>query len=293
MKVGVATDLVVGHPAERAAPTRDSVRLPSGRQITFDRYGETGAAVLLLHGIPGWRGTFSQVGARVGQQCRVYVPDLLGFGESDDAPRDAHAAQHADAIASLAEALGLERFHLVGFDFGGPTAVELAGKIRKEIQSLTLISTNLFPDTPIPAPLRIANVPLLGRAFFRLAFSRLGLMMMWRAAVNDRAAFPLRRYRAALHVNGVRSTRRIFFASMRDLPGLYTNVERLARDLDLPSLVIWGDSDPFFPVQVAQRTADAVGGNLEVLEGCGHFAPEERPDQVAAEILQLISQSKR
>lgn len=264
---------------------------PSGRQITLDRYGETGPAVLLLHGIPGWRGTFSQVGAHIGRRCRVFVPDLLGFGESDDAPRDAHATQHANAIASLAESLGLERFHLVGFDFGGPTAVELAGKTRERVQSLTLIATNLFPDTPIPAPLRIANVPLLGRVFFRVAFSRPGLMMMWRAAVNDRAAFPLHRYQAALRPNGVRSTRRIFFASMRDLPGLYSNVERIARDLQLPSLVIWGDSDPFFPLQVAQRTAAAVGGNLEVLEGCGHFVPEERPEQVAAAILELITPS--
>lgn len=286
------TDDIVEAPSQEAVPrTSDHVRLADGRRITFDRFGEEGPAVLLLHGIPGWRGTFAQVGARVGRRCRAFAPDLLGFGDSDDAPDGAHAAQHADAIASMAEALGLDRFHLVGFDFGGPTAIELAGKTREKVQSLTLLATNLFPDTPIPAPLRIATVPLVGPAFFRVAFSRPGLMAMWLAAVNDRAAFPFHRYRAALRPNGVRSTRRLFFASMRDLPGLYSSVERTARALDVPSLVIWGDSDPFFPLSVARRTAAAVNGQLEILEGCGHFVPEERPEQVATAILDLVERT--
>ena len=285
-------DAAAGPLVERTVTTSRTVHLPSGHRIKLDRFGDDGPAVLLLHGIPGWRGTFSQVAVRVGRRCRAFVPDLLGFGESDDAPLNAHAPQHADSIASMAEALGLERFHLVGFDFGGPTAVELTGKNREKVQSLTLISTNLFPDTTIPAPLRIAQVPLLGQAFYRLAFSKLGLMVMWRAAVEDRTAFPLSRYRAALNPNCVKSTRRLFFASMRDLPGLYSSVERITRDLELPSLVLWGDRDPFFPLPVAQRTAAAVKGKLEILEGCGHFAPEERPEQVAAQILDFIAQNE-
>lgn len=135
-------------------------------------------------------------------------------------------------------------------------------------------------------------MPLVGRAFFRVAFSRLGLMMMWRAAVHDRAAFPFRRCRAALRPNGVRSTRRLFFASMRDLPGLYSRVESTARDLDMPSLVIWGDADPFVPIPVARRTAAAVNGRLEILEGCGHFVPKERPGPVATAILDLVDRSE-
>lgn len=264
------------------------VTLPGERRLTFDRFGTEGPAVVLLHGIPGWRGTFAQVGAKLGRRCRVFAPDLMGFGDSDEAPENAHASEHATSIANMAEALGLEPFHLVGFDFGGPTAVELASQARAKIRSLTLVSTNLFPDTPIPPPLGIARVPILGEAFFRLAFGKLGLMVMWRAAVADRAAFPFRRYRASLGTNTIRSTRRIFLASMRDLPGLYSNVERVARSLDLPSLVLWGDKDPFFPVSVGERTAAVVNGEFKVLQSCGHFAPEEHPEQVAGEILRLI-----
>lgn len=66
----MTTAVATVHSSDGTRPSRDSVRLPDDRRITFDRFGEEGPAVLLLHGIPGWRGTFSQVGARVGRRCR-------------------------------------------------------------------------------------------------------------------------------------------------------------------------------------------------------------------------------
>lgn len=262
----------------------------------LDRYGTGGPAVLLLHGIPGWRGTFSGVGRRLSRHCRVYVPDLLGFGESDDPPAGAHAAEHAAMVVDLVGALGLAGVHLVGFDFGGPTAVLAARGLSERVLSMTLAATNLFPDTPIPGVLRVARVPLLGPLFFRLAFGRWGLGLMWRGAVADRAAFPLARHRASLRFpRGVAWTRKIFLASLRDLPALYAEVEAAARSLALPSLVLWGDQDPFFPVQVGERTAAAMSARFRLLRGCGHFVPEERPDEVAAAVVELVrcSESSR
>lgn len=272
-------------------PTSGRVELADGRRMMVDHYGASGPVVVLLHGIPGWRGTFAEVGVRLGRRCRVLVPDLLGFGDSDDAPKHAHATEHAGFVAGMLKAIGVERFHMVGFDFGGPTAVRLAETAREKVRSLTLMSTNLFPDTPVPVPLRIARVPVLGPAFFRLAFGSLGLSLMWRVAVADRAAFPFRRYREALGGHGVRSTRRIFLASMRDLPGLYADVERASQSLGLPSLVLWGDRDPFFPVEVGRRTAEAVRGDFKIFRGCGHFVPEERSEQVAREVQSLVERT--
>lgn len=255
----------------------------------LDRYGESGPVVVLLHGIPGWRGTFAEVGVRLGAHCQVVVPDLLGFGGSDDPPADAHALEQAIAVIDLIDALGLPRVHMVGFDFGGPTAVLAAGRAPHRVLSMTLLATNLFPDTPIPTPLRLASVPLLGNLFFRLVFGRWGLSMLWLAAVADRVAYPFARHCASIRFpRGVSWTRRIFQASLRDLPGLYGRVEKVARTMKLPSIVLWGDRDPFFPASVGHRTAAAVGAELRLLPGCGHFVPEERSGEVAAAILELV-----
>jgi pimeloyl-ACP methyl ester carboxylesterase len=259
--------------------------------LAHDRYGEVGPMVVLLHGIPGSRKTFAHVGECLGKSCRVVVPDLLGFGDSPDAPAHYHATEHAEVLVEFLGKLGIDDLHLVGFDFGGPTAICIAAKLGRRVRSLTVAATNIFPDTPIPPPLRLAKVPLLGWLFFRLAFGTLGLMAMWLAAVADRAAFPFAKYRMALRGHGTRTTRRIFLSSMRDLPGLYGEVERLAKTLRLPSVVLWGDKDPFFPTAVGERTAKTLGAELLVLSGCGHFAPEERPAETAAAIAELIARS--
>ncbi len=278
-------------PVTPAAPGAGSEtrRLRLGRhQVAVDVWEGDGPAVLCLHGIPGWRGTWRGVGARLAGAHRVIAPDLLGFGESSLPEGPFHAPEEAEMALALLEALRVERAHLVGFDFGGPTALVLAGRAPRRVASLTLIATNAFGDTPIPPPLRVAKVPLLGQAAFRLAFGRLGLLAMWRAAAGDRAAFPRSRYAEALRFpQGVASTRRLFLDSLRHLRERYAEPEAALAGLRAPLRVLWGDRDPFFPLAVGERTARVGRGTLRVLPGCGHFVPEERPEEVAAEVTAL------
>ena len=59
--------------------------------------------------------------------------------------------------------------------------------------------------------------------------------------------------------------------------------------VDAPTLVAWGDRDPFFGVAQARRTAAAVpGARLVLYRGAGHFLPEERPAELAADIARLL-----
>lgn len=266
---------------------------PASPGLAFGRAGERGPLVLALHGIPGSRATFDGVTSRLARDFRVIVPDLRGFGGSPSAPPHFHAAEHAEEVLRLLVSLGEEDVHLVGFDFGGPTAVLLARRLGARVRSITVAATNLFPDTPIPPPLRLAKVPLLGWLFFRVALGYVGQCLMYFAAVRDRRAFPFGRYRATLDGDGARTTREIFYASMRDLPGLYADVAGAARELALPAVVLWGDRDPFFPLPVGERTAAALGAELRVLPGCGHFVPEERPAEVADAVAALILRSTR
>jgi len=270
--------------AEGPATTR--VVTVEGRTMHLHVHGTAGPAVVALHGIPGDGATFSGLSARLGREARLFAPDLLGFGGSEDAPPGAHAAEHARSVVALLDALDLDRVHLVGFDFGGPIAVLVAAASPQRVASLTLAAANLFPDTPVPGPLGVARVPWLGELFFRIAFSRLGLVMMWAFATGDRVAYPFARFRRLLgSASGVRSTRTIFLASLRELARLYGEVERAARSLRVPATVLWGERDPFFAVTVGERTAEALGASLCLLPGCGHFVPEERPDALTEAVL--------
>jgi pimeloyl-ACP methyl ester carboxylesterase len=263
-------------------------------RLAVDVSGRAGdPAVLLVHGIPGWRGTWREVAARLCGRGQVFVPDLAGFGESSTAPRGFHAADHAGVLIDLLRALGRPRVHLVGFDFGGPTAVLMAARAPALVASLTLAAANLLTDTPIPLPLLLVRPPIVGDLFARMFFGRCGLSLMWRGAVVRRDRFGFRDYRDALRFpQGIAATRDIFQASLRDLPGLYGPVESALAKIGVPCAVVWGERDPFFPVAVGERTAKCIPrATFTVLKGCGHFLPKEDPDGVARLVQAMYDQA--
>ena len=58
--------------------------------------------------------------------------------------------------------------------------------------------------------------------------------------------------------------------------------------LDLPAMVIWGRTDPYVPLEWAERLAERMKAELVVLE-CGHWWPYERPGDTAEALLRLWS----
>lgn len=122
----------------------------SGGSIAVDLYGLTGTWVILLHGIPGSRRTWCDAADRLAARCRVAVPDLLGFGDSTDPPGDCHAPGQAMALTDVMDRLGIDRAHVVGFDFGGPIALTLYKDAPNRFASLTLVATNVFPIRQSP-----------------------------------------------------------------------------------------------------------------------------------------------
>ena len=261
--------------------------LPGGYSLAVDLAGDPAAPpVVLLHGIPGWRGTWRSVARRLASHAYVVVPDLAGFGESSEAPAHFHAVEQAELLVRLIQSLAVRPVHLVGFDFGGPTAVMICERAPELVATLTLAATNLLPDTRIPLPLQAVRTPLLGSLMARLLFGRFGLTMMWFAAVSRRDRFSLADFRAILrYPQGVTSTRRVFQMSLRDLPGFYGPVCAALSAIRVPCTVVWGDRDPFFPVSVGLRTAAHIPGARFVrLKGAGHFLPAEDPEGLAGVI---------
>jgi len=254
-----------------------------------------GEAVLLLHGIPGSRQTWRAVRAEFGSACHTIAPDLLGFGESSDPPDDFHAGGQADALCCLLERLGCASVHIVGFDFGGPVALTICARSPERVRTLTLVSTNAFTDTPIPGPLKLARVPLLGEALFFAMCSWPGLAGMWLGAVGKRETLTFSRFVDELpHRRGRRWTRRIFLDSLRHLRARYEPVQRALSAVTCPGVVVWGDRDPFFPVSVGERTANSIhGASFEILRGCGHFVPGEAPAELAAIIRRQMAAVSR
>jgi pimeloyl-ACP methyl ester carboxylesterase len=245
--------------------------------------------VVLLHGIPGSSRSWDRVLAHLPPDVRPVVPDLLGFGGSSRPTNagDLHAEGQARCLALALASCGVEHPVLVGHDFGGPVALRLLMHNSDGYAGLVLAATNVFGDTPVPFPLSLVNAPLAGHVLARLLFSRPALGAMCRLGARRG------RVETAPSLGDVAQStaiRTIFSTSLADLPGLYGPIERFLPALRLPAHVVWGDADMFFPIHQGERTAAAISGaQFTVVERCGHFIPEEAPQQLAALIATCVS----
>lgn len=279
---------------------------PAGRDstLTLTRHSEAGLSyleggrgnpIVLLHGIPGSALAWAAVGERLAQHYRVVIPDLLGFGRSDSANGDFYMEAQARRIGRFLDRLGIAELVLAGHDFGGPVAVTLSRLCPElRIRALILSATNLFTDTYVPPPLRLAGSPMLGASLFRLiAGNRWGLRLMYEAAAVQKREIPWQRFRRHLTASGMDLTWRIFHRSLADLGTNYRDIEALLPKLAVPTLVLWGDRDPFFAVSVGERSHHAIPGSVfRTFAETGHFVPEEQPRLVADGILEFLAQVK-
>lgn len=271
--------------------TRSSISTPRG-QISF-LTGGTGSPVLFLHGVPGSSATWSPVLEQLPERAgTVFVPDLLGFGESaggegiDAVGLDAQA----QGVAALLDSFDLSSVLIVTHDFGGPVALQLSGGRKDLIGGLVLSATNAFPDTPIPFPLSSIFWPIIGSLAAAAIFSPASLRLMLRTG-SGAGAPKLDGGSYVGRPEQARTIRTIFEHSLRHLEEVYAPLERILVGLSVPVAVLWGDRDPFFDATHGRRTADAVGAALTLLPGAGHFLPAERPAAYVAAIDSLRSSS--
>lgn len=268
-----------------------AVKDRNGHTLSMKSYGSGPNIFLMLHGIPGSSHSWEPAAQLLESRgARVLVPDLLGFGTSSRPTNiselwiDSQAASLANAIDSL----GISRLHLVGHDYGGPISVTLYGLMPHKIASMTLLATNTFTDTPIPPPLAMIKLPVIGRLWERLIFSRASLTMMIKKGVG-RKATPTDPAAALGDEQQTRAIAAIFGFALRDLRARYKDVEARLAQIEVPTQILWGTKDPFFKFEQGKRTAESIpGAKLIALEGAGHFLPEECPAEIATVLSSLL-----
>lgn len=259
--------------------------------MAYRRSG-SGPAVVLLHGIPGQGRAWERVNAALLGSFDVVVPDLIGFGASAGPPtptiESVGPAAQAAGVARLLDDLGVRGATLVGHDFGAPVGVLLAEARPDLVGALLLLSGNTFPDTPIPFPLSLANARVVGILASRALFSSASLRVMLNKGTGPGSPPP----DPAVYLGDRRQQRTIqvvFSGALTCLAELYSPVATALQSLEMPVLVGWGDRDPFFPVEQAERTAAAAHARLRLFHGAGHFLPHERPTEVAREIAEFAT----
>lgn len=101
-----------------------------------------GEVVILIHGNTATGRAFEELMVALPAHLRAIAPDLRGYGRSAPAPVDATRGMRdfSDDIAALAQTLGIQRAHLVGWSLGGCIAMQYAIDHPQAVASLTLLA---------------------------------------------------------------------------------------------------------------------------------------------------------
>jgi pimeloyl-ACP methyl ester carboxylesterase len=239
--------------------------------------GAPGApAALLLHGLPTDGRLYADLRSYL-SGWRLICPDLPGFGRSPAGAGPEGPADLAHRLVGMLDRGGVaDAVHLVGHDYGGLLAGLIAAEGRG--RSLAVCSAALRPGGWAVA--RLSAAPGLHRLLYRgtggRVYHHLG------TAPGRRAAF-LATFGAGLAAPGIADRMRAIARRLGD-PELRALPARL-RDRALPTRLIWGLGDPFFPAPLAPVVAGP--GRLVLLPGARHAAPWDQPRAFAAALAEL------
>ena len=123
------------------------IRTQDGRRLTVEEYGDPdGTPVVLLHGTPGCRfGVVPEDVVAAHPGVRFIAYDRPGYGDSDRLP-GRRVADAARDVADLADALGLDRFSVLGLSGGAPHALACAALLPSRVRRTAALASPAPPD---------------------------------------------------------------------------------------------------------------------------------------------------
>jgi pimeloyl-ACP methyl ester carboxylesterase len=232
-----------------------------------------GLPLVLLHGWPQhwwmWRFVMPKLAARF----RLIVPDLRGMGWSDapDGPYDKLTL--AEDVLAVLDEMGVGRFRLMGHDWGAYTSILIAATARERVERMIPMS---FPPPwdRRPDPRRAlggAHVPFLATTDRLVPFMAEQILKRASSLSDEEVEVYVERFRP------------------KERRAATTQIYRSFVLKDMPRGIPGGKPD--VPTRVIGGAGDLVvrySGGVELIDGAGHFLPEDKPDAVVAHAMSFL-----
>lgn len=267
------------------------------RTFVADR-GE-GEPVFCIHGVPTSSFLYRKVLKGLQQKgYRGVAIDLPGLGLSERPETFDYSFDHyARFCAKVAEELGLERYHLVVHDIGGPIGFALAAQNRENIRSLTILNTWIDVDKfNKPLPMRPFEKPVLGEAQLAAITHTSWRLMFNKMAVSDVEAVPTEEVHAYVDLLKREDNGEAFLKIMRNFEDSIAFRELChqgVQDVPFPVQAVWGAEDPgLFYGRYGEEIKEAA--NLSGVEKlpAKHLLQEDQWEAVVEHIVEIAGSSK-
>jgi pimeloyl-ACP methyl ester carboxylesterase len=263
--------------------------------------GRSASTIVLLHGFPSSSREFDSLIPLLATHHHILAPDFPGFGQSQAPPPSSYSYtfDHLSATTTrLLEQLGIEQYSLYLHDYGGPVGFRMMQLHPERLQALIIQNANVYQEGLGAKWTAIASYwadraghPDVFEAFVSQAATEqrhtLGTSRPERYNPDgwtDEFAF--------LSRPGQREIQAELLYDYRTNVASYSTWQSWLRAHQPPTLVLWGRNDPsFIAVGAEQFKRDLPDVEVHLLDA-GHFALDERTDEIATLILQFMDKQR-
>ncbi|MCR4280811.1 MAG: alpha/beta hydrolase [Candidatus Kaiserbacteria bacterium] len=237
----------------------------NGLATNYEERG-SGEAVIMLHGWKDDLHTFDGIASVLGENFRIVRLDLPGFGGSEAPKGDWILDDYAGFVKDFLGKLSISPDTLIGHSFGGRIAIKGIAANKFSAKKIILISS--------------AGVAR------RKTFRNMLLAVLAKVGRVITAIPPISFWKQEIRRGLYRSIGSDYFQAGA-LGGTFLNIIKedlssSAKNIMLPTLIIWGSKDSTTPISEGRRLNQLISGStLRVIEGAGHFVHKERPKEVS------------
>lgn len=239
-----------------------------------------GTPVVLVHAVgESWR-SWDRLLPLLPEDIRAYALTMPGHGDADKPPGGYDVATTAADVVELLDTVGVDRAVLAGTSSGGLVAQQVAASYPSRVSGLLLVGAPRdLRHVPVPAWVTDAGAlsDPVGEAFVRTSVEgfRTGREIppdFVERMVEDAMCVPAHVWRAVV-------------------AGLLTaQPPTESATIDVPTVVLWGERDEVLPRVEQERMVAAIpGARLVTYPDTGHLVLWERPEDVARELLRLVT----
>lgn len=232
-----------------------------------------GPLLLFLHGIAGNRNHWRAQLNFFAREFRAAAWDARGYGDSEDYEGALRFEDFSSDLLRVLDFFGEQKAHLVGLSMGGRIARNFALGHPGRVRTLTLANTSPGFDALKPEE-----------------------VLKFVEERRERTPDSLRRLLGRRARPGAHDALLNSFHALRNESYLKTLEASVSQDraaplekLSVPTLIITGDEDRVYPLELVQRMAQRIrGSELVVLEACGHVSNLEQPERFNEVLLDFL-----
>ena len=283
-------------------PTLHKTVRVEGLDIFYREAGDVNKpTILLLHGYPTSSHMFRNLITDLSVRYHVLAPDYPGFGSSDQ-PLMKDFDYTFDNMATIVEGflteLKVDTYSIYLMDYGAPIGFRIAAKYPERVESLIIQNGNAYDeglkDFWIPIKKYWKDYSIENGKPLEGFHSPAGLKWQYTHGVQDSLKISPDNWNIDLqHLTREENNEiqlAMFYSYRTNVP-LYPEWQQYFRDHQPPTLIVWGKNDYIFPADGAfPYKRDLKNLEFHLLD-TGHFALEEKGDEIANYILKFLKKN--